>query len=365
MITISLCMIVKNEEDVLERCLNSAKELVDEIIIVDTGSTDGTKDIAKKFTDKIYDFKWINDFSAARNFAFDKATMDYTFWMDADDVILPEDQIKFNKLRNELPSDIDVVMMYYNIAFDDKGRVTFSYYRERLLRRSLNLKWHEPVHEYLKLSGKIVKSDVCITHAKIKEEKTSRNLEIYKALLDRGEKLSPRGTYYYARELKDNKKYEEAIRYFIEFLDSNRGWVEDNISACAELAKCYQALEDSKNALGAMFRSFSYDTPRGEICCQIGYHFKNNNQFRQAVYWFETALSLEKPIDSWGFYQKDYWGYIPCLECVVCYDKLGNHIKAEEYNDKAAIYKPDSPAVAHNKKYFESKRQLLKEALKK
>ena len=74
MIKISLCMIVKDEEQVLNRCLTSVEGIADEIIIVDTGSTDKTKDIAKKFTDKIYDFKWVNDFSKARNYSFSKAS---------------------------------------------------------------------------------------------------------------------------------------------------------------------------------------------------------------------------------------------------------------------------------------------------
>ena len=77
MITISLCMIVKNEEKNLERCLSSYAPLMDEIIVVDTGSTDKTKEIAAKFTDKIYDFTWINDFSAARNFSFEKANCNH------------------------------------------------------------------------------------------------------------------------------------------------------------------------------------------------------------------------------------------------------------------------------------------------
>ncbi|MEK6920783.1 MAG: glycosyltransferase, partial [Nanoarchaeota archaeon] len=67
--TVSLCMIVKNEESCLERCLLSVQGLVDEIIIVDTGSDDGTIAIAQQFTDKIFHFQWSNDFSAARNFA--------------------------------------------------------------------------------------------------------------------------------------------------------------------------------------------------------------------------------------------------------------------------------------------------------
>ena len=70
MLTISLCMIVKNEEKILRRCLDSIKGLMDEIIIVDTGSTDNTRKIAEQYTEKVYDFEWIHDFSAARNFAF-------------------------------------------------------------------------------------------------------------------------------------------------------------------------------------------------------------------------------------------------------------------------------------------------------
>ena len=77
MATISLCMILKNEEKVLARCLDSISELVDEIIIVDTGSIDHTKEIASNYTSHIYSFPWCDDFSAARNYAFSKASMDY------------------------------------------------------------------------------------------------------------------------------------------------------------------------------------------------------------------------------------------------------------------------------------------------
>ena len=73
MVTVSLCMIVKNEEDVLARCLRSAMDVVDEIVIVDTGSTDRTREIAGRFTSRVYDFTWIDDFAAARNYAFSLA----------------------------------------------------------------------------------------------------------------------------------------------------------------------------------------------------------------------------------------------------------------------------------------------------
>ena len=105
MASISLCMIVKNEEEVLGRCLDSVSDLVDEIIIVDTGSVDETKRIASVYTDKVETFPWIDDFAAARNFAFQKGTGDYLFWLDADDVITEEEQKKLMKLKMRLDQE--------------------------------------------------------------------------------------------------------------------------------------------------------------------------------------------------------------------------------------------------------------------
>ena len=84
---ISLCMIAKNEENYLEKCLNNIKNSVDEIIIVDTGSNDKTMEIAKKFTNKVYNFRWNNDFSEARNFSLKKAAKDWILMLDADESI--------------------------------------------------------------------------------------------------------------------------------------------------------------------------------------------------------------------------------------------------------------------------------------
>ncbi|MGY5190505.1 UNVERIFIED_CONTAM: glycosyltransferase, partial [Bacillus amyloliquefaciens DSM 7 = ATCC 23350] len=88
MIIVSLCVIVKNEEEVLAGCLDSVKVIADEMVIVDTGSTDRTKEIAARYTDKNYDFEWVDHFAAARNFAFSKAEMDYILWLAADDIFL-------------------------------------------------------------------------------------------------------------------------------------------------------------------------------------------------------------------------------------------------------------------------------------
>jgi glycosyltransferase involved in cell wall biosynthesis len=125
--TVSLCLIVKNEEAVLARCLESTKGIADEIVVVDTGSTDKTKEIALAQGAKVFDFAWIDDFGAARNFAFAQGTGDYLMWMDADDVLLPEDAQKLRTLLDAMPADADTVMIKYNIAFDEEGNPTFSY----------------------------------------------------------------------------------------------------------------------------------------------------------------------------------------------------------------------------------------------
>jgi tetratricopeptide (TPR) repeat protein len=200
-------------------------------------------------------------------------------------------------------------------------------------------------------------SDISIDHMKKRFEASSRNLEIYESRLSKGETLTPRGTYYYARELRDNGRFEEAAGVFRRFLDEGHGWLEDNITACGDLAGCLTEAGRTKEALAALFESFRYDTPRAELCCRIGYHFKALSDFRKAAFWFELARNLKRPEPVRGFFQADCWGYIPSLECAVCYDKLGDYDKAAQYNELAAAYKPDSKAVEFNRKYFLSQKE--------
>lgn len=356
MVTVSLCMIVKNEEASIQRCLNSASGAVDEIIIVDTGSTDRTKELCSKYTDKIYDFEWINDFSAARNYAYSFASKDYIMWMDADDILLPENYVKFMELKRTLNPSVSAVMIKYHTGTDLWGNTVFSYYRERLTKRECGFQWMEPVHEYLSIGGTIINSEVALTHGKYPQTAhTSRNLEIYEDLRGKGISLSPRGTYYYARELRDNDRIADAILQFEAFLDCGLGWKEDNITACGELADCYRRIGNQEKALQAMMRSFAYDLPRAELCCKIGYFYQEQKDFERAAFWFSLILTLKKPTQNWGFLQHDCWGYIPLIECAVCYDHLGDYQKASEYNDLALLLKPDSIPALNNQIYFKTK----------
>ena len=99
--TISLCMIVKDEEMHIARCLESVADLVDEIIVVDTGSSDRTVEIASQYTTNIYFYPWREDFSEARNYSFSKASMEFCMWMDADDILEESGSLLFHILGKD------------------------------------------------------------------------------------------------------------------------------------------------------------------------------------------------------------------------------------------------------------------------
>ncbi len=353
MITISLCMIVKNEEKHLARCLDHIANLVDEIIIVDTGSTDQTLEIASKYTSKIYTHPWIDDFSDARNYAFSKASMDYCMWIDADDVLEKTESPKFLQLKQTLTLDTDIVMMKYHTAFDEAGNPSFSYFRERWIKNSPDHRWVGAVHEVIPLNGKIIYSDIAVCHRKIGTGDPDRNLKIYQKQLSTGKPMDPRQQYYYGRELYYHQKYEEAISVFERFMSSSEGWIENKIEACSICADCYYQLNEENSALLTLFRSLSFDLPRAELCCQIGKHFLERKNYQNAIYWYKNALQANRNEYAGGFILPDCYDYVPFLQLCVCYDKLGDRQKAKEYNERAGICKPHSKAYLYNKQYFD------------
>ena len=353
--TISLCMIVKNEEDVLEGCLKSIHDLVDEIVILDTGSTDRTKEIAGKFTERVYDFEWIDDFSAARNAAFAKAEKDFILWLDADDVLLEADREKFRQVKETLDDTVDAVSMYYHTAFDEYGNPTFKFRRNRIVKRANQFKWHGPVHEYLEVGGNIIQSDIAVTHRKHQKENleasSGRNLKIYENRLKKGETFTPRDLFYYANELKDHGTYQKAILYYDEFLATRKGWVEDEIRACIYMADCYRNLYSPHKEREALARSIQYDVPRPEVSCRFGDYYKNNNQFKKAAIWYELALRKDTD-DDHGFNLAMYSTWYPHLQLCVCHWQLGDLERAAEHNALAKTYRPDDPRVIYNEKIF-------------
>ena len=351
MTTISLCMIVRDEEEVLARCLDSAAGIADEIIIVDTGSVDRTMEIAREYTDQVYSFTWIDDFAAARNYAFSLASSEFCMWLDADDVILPEDHSKLLELKNQL-AEVDTVMLRYNTAFDAQGRPIFSYWRERIVRNDSRALWLGAVHEVIAPFGKIIHPDIAITHRKEKPAAPGRNLKIFEGLLARGKTLSPRGQFYYGRELYYNERYADGIKVLERFLADQGGWLENNIEACRFIAYCQYHLDQADAALLSLLRTLVYDVPRAEVCCELGRHFFDRELYQQAVYWYQAALSCHKDELSGGFISPDCYGYLPCIQLCVCYYRLGDMERAIYYNEQAGTYKPDSQAYLDNQRFF-------------
>lgn len=350
-ITITLCMIVKNEENSLARCLDSVNGIADEIVIVDTGSTDRTRQIAARYTDCIYDFEWVDDFAAARNFAFDQASCEYILWLDADDVFEVQDRAKLIALKRNLDPAVDSVTMDYNLSFTAEGSVAYSLRRNRLVRRDRQFRWIGAVHEYLAVAGHLLHSDIAVTHKKDKEY-TDRNLRIYRKREQAGEEFSPRDLYYFGNELKDHGQYEDAIIYYGKFLDTGLGWIEDQIAACQKIADCEAASSRSEQEARALFRSFLYDLPRAEVCCRLGGYFADREDYRKAVFWYEQAVQATRPADPMVVLNEAAWTWMPHLQLCVCYDRMGNRAKAKEHNDIALTYHPTHPSMLYNDQYF-------------
>lgn len=353
MFSLSVCMIVKNEEKNICKCLQCVKKIADEIIVVDTGSLDNTKQIARQFTDNVYDFVWHDDFSAARNYSFSKAKCDYIMWIDADDIILQKDIDKINKLKKRR-LDADVYMLKYVASFDENYNEIFAYYRERIVKNNQNFVWQDPIHEVILPRGKIRYLDISIFHDKKNLIESKRNLKIYQNLIEKNQILSARQKFYYARELMYNRNYDEAIKQFSLFLLEQNGWVQNKIEACLDLSKCYIVKEEMQNALTALFGSFAYGVPRGEVLYEIGNIFLQQNKLDQAIYWYKLALSSKADLKSGAFVLKDCYDFLPALQLCVCYYKKGDDKNAFKYHKMAQKIYPSDPSVKNNENYFNS-----------
>lgn len=291
MITISLCMIVKNEELVLERCLDSLKDLMDEIIIVDTGSTDNTKQIADKYTDKVYDFKWIDDFSAARNYSFSKATMDYIYVADADEILDDENYARFIDLKKCMLDDIEIVQMkYINDNADNNLQNSRIEYRPKLFKRLRNFIWTDVIHEMVRLEPIVFDSDISILHCPIGVH-NKRDFGIFEKQIRRGIPLSKRIRNMYSRELlvAGNKEdFEKAIGYFEEVYNSPDTDKDSIKEACAVLTRGYRILNDVNNFFKYGLKDMLTDAT-SEVCYDLGEYFYTCGDYLEAAVWYYNA----------------------------------------------------------------------------
>ncbi|AJY74508.1 glycosyltransferase [Paenibacillus beijingensis] len=228
-------MIVKNEEEVLERCLDSVKDIADEIIIIDTGSTDRTKNIAAKYTKHIYDYVWTNDFAAARNEGIRRANSKWVLVMDADEYFNPADALKLRSfLETETPQEsvIYAVNVVSFIGSSMEQSMINTGEVPRLFPNHSNLFFTRPIHEQLhSLNGTaltVYLAPVSMYHTGYlkgvveAKEKSKRNASIFTELKkttgysaydyytignEYGIKDDiPKAIYYYERALKKSEK---------------------------------------------------------------------------------------------------------------------------------------------------------------
>ena len=122
-----------------------------------------------------------------------------------------------------------------------------------------------------------------------------------------------------------NNRFDDAIEVLTSFINSSFGFVENKISACKDLAFCYFAQNKNLEGLLSLFRSFQFDEPRAEICCDIGYYFLKKEEYTKAIFWYELALTRTFDEKSSAFQIIDCYNYIPYLQ-PVSYTHLGNTI---------------------------------------
>ena len=332
MITVSLCMIVKNEEQILQRCLDSLAGLMDEIIIVDTGSTDTTKQIASKYTNQVYDFVWVNDFSAARNFAFSKAKMEYIYSADADEVLDERNRAAFWQLKQTLLPEIEIVQMYY--ANQLSHGTIYNYDRElrpKLFKRNRTFRWQGAIHEQVGITPVIYDSEIEICHLPQNSHK-DRDLAAFARLVEAGEPLDKRLHNIYAKELfisGEDKDFLAARDFFqASCLDSARGDDELKEAACVA-ARAARIAGDTEDFFKYAMKVIASDGC-AEICCELGEFYRQKKDYDEAVVWYYNAA-----YETESILQIRSGGDIPLQGLADCYRALGNEEQAAAYEKLA------------------------------
>jgi glycosyltransferase involved in cell wall biosynthesis len=342
---LSLAMIVKNEEATIERVLACARGVCDELIVVDTGSTDRTVELAQQAGARVLPFQWIDDFAAARNHAFANCSGDWILWLDADDLLQPEDQSKIKNLN--LDDSLDAVFLTYQIAFGPAGECTFSTLRERLIRRAAGLRWEFPVHECIAVpyGRSLERPDLAVQHRPLPAKQAGRrNLDILKATVQKGDRR-PRNLFYLANELKDHGKFGQAVPVYQEYLFvSDLAW--EKYWAYLSLIRCYQQLGESERARKTALEAVLLDSQRAEAYIQLGLHEYDRRRWAQAIPYFQIAARLEPPAQ--GFTDNDAYSWQPPDYLSICYANLGLYPEAIKTTLDALSQNPHKSRLLRN-----------------
>ncbi len=298
--TISVCLIVKNEEKVLERCLSSLKCIADEFVVVDTGSQDATKEIAERFGAKVYDLEWQDDFAAARNHAFSKCSCDYIYSADADEVIDEKNQDRFVRLKSALDPSVDIVQFLYTNQLEYNTTYNFdSELRPKLYRRLRSFVWEGEVHERVRLDPVIFDSDIEIIH-KPSSLHSGRDFEIFKKVIRNKGGLDARLLDMYLRELAvsgEDKDFTDAMEYVSGALEkeSDAPRIKDELYV---LMRACRVAGDNEGFMKYSLRALALGDVTSETAFELGERYRLAGDMAEARMWYynaanETEASLD------------------------------------------------------------------------
>jgi glycosyltransferase involved in cell wall biosynthesis len=310
-------MIVKNEERVLARCLESLRGIADEIIVVDTGSTDRTKDIAGEFTKQIYDFAWCDDFAAARNYSFSLAHCDYIYVVDADEMLDEQNRQEFIKLKALLLPEIDIVQMNYRTPQDYNTVENYACdLRPKLYRRLRTFKWINPVHETVQLMPVVYDSDIEILHLPEKSH-SGRDFGLFLNAIKRDGGLAAETVTMYAKELLrcgTDKDFADARDFFESIYEQN---ITDE-STCI-LARCARLSGDLDTFFSVAIKNVATGGC-SEVMCELGEYYMSRGNYEEAQLWFYNAAFEVEPVLNIDTHE-----IIPYRALEKCYDEILAH----------------------------------------
>jgi glycosyltransferase involved in cell wall biosynthesis len=266
-ITISAVLIVKNEEDLLARCLESVKD-ADEIIVCDTGSEDMTVEVAKRFTDKVYtDFKWCDSFEKARNHAKAKANSDWILSIDADEFCHD-----FSKVREAVAQAEKTGVCAINVHLTSDDAVQQKHIFPRLFRNIPEVMWQGAIHNYLNVRGEDL-GNVHITYgyspAHLKD--LDRALRILTKEAQKPDAV--RELFYLGREQSFRGRHKEALATFKKYCERSV-FAAEKADALLSMARSYWAISDGEAARDACLQAI-----------KINPHFKEATHFMSQLVW--------------------------------------------------------------------------------
>lgn len=368
--TISLCMIVKNEEKNIRKCLCSIADLVDEINIVDTGSTDNTKEIIQDVNKiynniKLYDFEWIYDFSAARNYSFSKATMEYIMWLDGDDYLKEEDRQKFREFKKNMDGSINNFNMIYDYRFNEDGVCTFSFPRTRIVKNNEYSYWDCVVHEELHYEPTPeIELDIHITHTS-NDGHAGRSINFFEKAMELGHVLNTREKYYYGGELFVDNRIDDCIEVLESCVsDINYPNKFELTRAYNYLARAYNTKNDFKNVIRCYMNQIANHTPDMETIFEIASAYQNLDSKMNAIFYYNMVCNEEFKYEKFmnnSEYDKSHrfefetnLKFRAHLNLVVLYFGIGDIKNSIKHNEMADTLRPGSEAVNFNRQFFNS-----------